>query len=100
MKNYNYIRESSPTHRIKTLIFSIVALAIFLFLAIFFYKFWYGFLQTTPFLYKIITSIRYNITNTTPIGLFYGHLIGGIFFVPSADELIFYYGLMNGNSLL
>ena len=85
--------------KIKTLIFSVVMLTLFLFLAIFFYKFWYSLIQTTPTLNKTLIYLTYNLANTTPIGLFYGHFIGGIFFVPSADELIFYYSLLNGNSI-
>lgn len=100
MEHYNYIQENNPMHRIKALVFSIAGLILVLFLAIFFYKFWYHFIQTTPFLNRIITYLTYNIANTTPMGLFYGHFIGGIFVVPSADELIFYYGLLNGNPLL
>jgi membrane protein DedA with SNARE-associated domain len=39
-----------------------------------------------------------NIKNLTLWGLFLAHLIGGIFFVPSPDEIIFYYGLIKGNN--
>ena len=97
MKNYYYIREHNPIHKRRALAFSIIGLVLFLFLVIVFYKFWYNLIQTIPILHRIITSLKYNILNVTPIGLFYEHFIGGIFFVPSADELIFYYGLIHGN---
>ena len=80
--------------------FSIIVLILLVFLAIFFYKFWYSFIQTTPILYKTLTYLRYNFVSVTPMGLFYEHFIGGIFFVPSADELVFYYGLLNGNPII
>ncbi|MDO8467485.1 MAG: VTT domain-containing protein [Nanoarchaeota archaeon] len=48
-------------------------------------------------MYNVIIAVKGDVINTTPIGLFYLHFIGGIFFVPSADELIFYYGLIEGN---
>ena len=100
MKYHNYIRENSPTSKRRALLFSILAIILFLFLAVFFYKFWYNLIQTNPILHKTIIYLTYNFANTTPIGIFYSLLIGGIFFVPSADELIFYYGLLNGNPLL
>ena len=100
MKHYHYIQENNPIHKRMALAFSIIVLILFLFLAIFFYKFWYNLIQTTPILHKIITYLRYNFVNVTPIGLFYEHFIGGMFFVPSADELVVYYGLLNGNPLL
>src|SRR3989344_3666534 len=97
MNKYNYIKEHSPIHKIRALVFFIIGILISLFLIIFFYNFWYNFIKTTPLLYNFLISLKYNLINTTPIGLFYAHLIGSIFFVPSADELIFYYGLLNGN---
>jgi len=97
MKNYNYIQENNRLSKIRSVVIFIISCLVFLFLAILFYKFWSSVIQTIPILNKIMISLRYNLTNTTPIGLFYGHFVGGIFFVPSADELIFYYGLLQGN---
>ncbi|HLC31799.1 MAG TPA: VTT domain-containing protein [Candidatus Nanoarchaeia archaeon] len=57
----------------------------------------YIIIQKVPILGILINAIKKDLVNTTPIGLFYGHFIGGIFFVPSADELIFYYGLSKGS---
>ncbi len=100
MGKYRYIQEISPVHKIRVLVWSIISLALILFLAIFFYQFWYSLIKTTPFLYQLLSYFRYNLVNTTPMGLFYGHIIGGLFFMPSADELVFYYGLMKGNLIL
>jgi len=100
MKDYYFIQENSPTDKIKAPVFSIIVLGLFLFLAIFFYNFWYNLIQATPILLKIITYLKYNFLNVTPLGLLYAHFIGGIFFMPSADELVFYYGLLNNNPLL
>lgn len=100
MKHYHYIQENDPVQKRRALAFSIIALVLFLFLAIFFYNFWYSLIQTTPLLHGIITYLKYNFVNVTPTGLFYEHFMGGIFFVPSADELVFYYGLLNGNPIL
>ncbi|MDO8459674.1 MAG: VTT domain-containing protein [Nanoarchaeota archaeon] len=100
MKQYYSIQENNPLSKIKALVYSIIALILFLFLAVFFYKFWYNLIQSTPILQKIIIYLSYNFVNTTPIGLFYEHFIGGIFLVPSADELVFYYALLNGNPVI
>lgn len=99
MKHHQYIQENDPRHKRKVLGYSIMILILFLFLAIFFYNFWYNLIQTTPFLYETITYIKYNFMSVTPMGLFYEHFLGGIFFVPSGDELLFYYGLLNENPL-
>ncbi len=100
MKHYNYIQENSPTHKRRALVFSLAGIILFLFFSIFFYEFWYNLIQTTPILNNLIIYLKYNFANVTPIGLLYEHFMGGIFFVPSADELVFYYGLLNGNPLL
>lgn len=100
MKHYHYIGETSPVNRIKALIFFLILLVLFAFFTIFFYTFWKNLIQTTPVLNGFLIYLKYNLANTTPIGLFYGHFIGGLFFMPSADELVFYYGLVNGNPIL
>ena len=100
MEEYEYIREISPVHRIKVLVSCLFGFGILLFLGLYFYGFWYKFFRTAPVLSNLISYLGYNIANTTPLGLFYGHFIGSIFFMPSLDELVFYYGLMNGNPLL
>lgn len=100
MRNYTYISEDSSFHKAKAVFYFLFGCVLFLVAAFLFYWFWDEISQTIPLIGKVFVSLNYNLTNTTPLGLFYGHFLGGLFFVPSADELIFYYGLLNGNSLL
>src|SRR3989344_3172189 len=86
MKNYSFIQENSHLSKIWTLIISI-----------FFSAFFYSLLNSLPYVSALIDFLTENISNATVWGLFFAHLIGGIFFVPSPDEIIFYYGLVKGN---
>ncbi|MCR4285224.1 MAG: VTT domain-containing protein [archaeon] len=97
--DHYYIQENDPSHKRKVLAISIIILLALLFLVIFFYNSLYNLIQTTPFLREMMDYIHYNFMNVTPMGLLYEHFIGGIFFMPSADESIFYYGLVNGNPI-
>ena len=96
---YHFIHEN-PRERSKTIaIRFIVALLVLLF-GSFFYAVFSGISESTSFAEGALASVNGILADTTPIGLFYAHFIGGIFFVPSADELIFYYGLLKGNPLI
>lgn len=100
MRQYHYIQENNRLNKLRAVIIFFSSLVFLLILSFLTYRFWFNIIQTLPILNEIFTSLKYNLTSTTPLGLFYGHFIGGIFVVPSADELIFYYGLLNGNPLL
>lgn len=100
MKHYDYVEEISPARKIKVFVWSIISFMVLLFLIIFFFQFWYSLIKKTPILYGLIKYLEYNLINTTPIGLFYSHVIGGLFFMPSADEFVFYYGLLSGNLIV
>ncbi|MEK6909232.1 MAG: VTT domain-containing protein [Nanoarchaeota archaeon] len=98
MTDYNFIQENSHTHKIWTLISSIIILLIILIISIFFSTFFYQLLYSLPYFENLVLFLTDNIKNVTLWGLFLAHLIGGIFFVPSPDEIIFYYGLLKGNN--
>ena len=93
MGEHKFIRENSHLQKIWTLASLISILLIILVISLFFSTLFYSLLLKTPFASKIITSVTNSISNTTVKGLFYTNLVGGIFFVPSPDELIFYYAL-------
>jgi len=97
MRDYYFIEENHHGQKIKTLIVSVSAILIIILFGLFFSAFWYDLITNIPHAEKITNTIKENIINTTPSGLFYAHFIGGIFFVPSPDEVIFYYGLTKGN---
>ncbi len=96
-QKFYFIAENSSKEKIKTaIVFSAILVLIIVFI-LFFSVIQYLVLQNLPFIGAAANSIKKDLINTSPIGLFYSHFIGGIFFVPSADEAIFYYGLLTGN---
>ena len=99
MKKYYFIHENSHIPKIKTFAFLLVALLVLLFTALFFSRITFIIYETIPFSHSIIQGIKQDVIHITPAGLFYAHFIGGIFFVPSPDEAIFYFGLLQGNPL-
>ena len=97
MKNYDFIQENSHLSKIWTLISSIFVLLVILVASFFFSAFFYDLLYSLPYINNLMVFLIDNISNATVWGLFFAHLIGGIFFIPSPDEIIFYYGLVKGN---
>ena len=89
MKNYSFIQENSHLSKIWTLISSVFILILILIISIFFSAFFYSLLNSLPYVSALIDFLTENISNATVWGLFFAHLIGGIFFVPSPDEIIF-----------
>ncbi len=101
MKNNSiFIEENSHSKKMNILVFIACLLFLFFILISGLLFVWSRNPENISF-WSLITDNTFNyIQNTTPYGLFLSHFIGGIFFVPSADELIFIYGLINGNSVL
>ncbi len=100
MTDYAFIQENSHLSKIWTAIFSVFALASILVISIFFSTFFYPLLYSIPYFESLMQFLIENMKNLTLFGLFTAHLIGGIFFIPSPDEIIFYYGLIKGNPYL
>lgn len=100
MGDYEFIQENSSWAKMWVLITSLLVLFIILILGIFFSTFFYDILNSIPFVNSWVSFITLNIKSFTLLGLFLANLLGGIFFVPSPDEVIFYYGLVKGNSYL
>jgi len=98
MKDYTFIQENPNFGKILTLILSVFLLSVILVLSIVFSTFFYNLLYSVPYLSGGFGLVAQSIKNATLFGLFYAHLIGGIFFIPSPDEIIFYYGLLKGNN--
>jgi membrane protein YqaA with SNARE-associated domain len=97
---YEFIRENSHWHKVVSLITLITIILIILLISIFFWAVFYSVIIAIPFTAQILASIKNNIANSTIIGLFWANLLGGIFIVPSPDEVIFYYALVKGNSYI
>lgn len=98
MGDYEFIQENSSWAKMWVLITSLLVLFIILILGVFFSTFFYDILNSIPFVNSWVSFITHNIKSFTLLGLFLANLLGGIFFVPSPDEIIFYYGLVKGNS--
>lgn len=98
MGDYEFIQENSHWTKMWVLIASLLILFIILIVGIFFSTFFYDILYSIPYINGSVDFLTLNIKNLTLFGLFLAHLIGGIFFVPSPDEIIFYYGLIKGNN--
>ena len=100
MGDYEFIQENSSWAKLWTLITSLLILFLILIIGVFFSTFFYDILYSIPYVDGWIGFFTLNIKNLTIFGLFLAHLIGGLFFIPSPDEIIFYYGLIKGNNYL
>ena len=100
MKDLNFIQENSHLSKIWTLISSIFVLLLILVGSIFFSTFFLSVLYSIPYLHILINLLIENVSKATILGLFYSHLVGGLFFIPSLDEVLFYYGLSKGHQYL
>lgn len=99
MQDIRFIEEVSNSRKVKSLIVTLFILVILLFIGMI-GSIYFSSLQKIPVFDSIYTNIGDSIENANLIGMFYANLVGGIFFIPSPDELIFYYGLTKGNPVL
>jgi len=91
MAEYAFVQENSNWAKIWILITSILTLILI-------YSF--DFLYSIPLVSGWVGFLTLNVRNFTILGMFLSNLIGGLFFIPTPDELIFYYGLLKGNYYL
>lgn len=99
MTHYTFLYQTSNYHKLKSFFLVILVTAFIAVIALLFSTVWYGWLQRLPYVEFVASSIRQDILNLNLFGLFYAHFIGGLFFIPSPDEAIFYYGLVKGNQV-
>ena len=100
MGEHHFIQENSHRHKIKALIVSASSIILMIALIVLFSCYWYYITKTFPFIQITITSMQRSIIDTTSLGLFYAHFIGGVFFLPSPQEAIFYYGLVRSKAVV
>ena len=86
--------------KIWTLISFVIFILGILIISFFFSAFFLRVLYSIPYASRLVGILSESISSATVGGLFFAHLIGGLFFVPSPDEIIFYYGLLKGNFYL
>ena len=97
MKDFQFIEYAPHRQKVKSFLWISASIIILIALGFLFTIFWYKVIQYLPGLSLITNHIKKAVTDVSLTGLFYGHLIGGLFFIPSPDELIFYYALLKGN---
>lgn len=97
---YAFVYEASNHYKIKVAIGLLLFLALFLGLTIIIYTVATSYSSEHSFLASFVLTIQNEIINLTPIGLFYSSFLGGIFIVPSAEEIVFYLALMKGNPII
>ena len=100
MGEHHFIHQNSHGHKIKALIVSASSIILMIAIILLVSYYWYYITKTFPFIQITMTSVQRSIIDTTSLGMFYAHFIGGIFFVPSPEEAIFYYGLVKSQTVI
>lgn len=100
MSKYAFIQENSHTPKIKALLISGSILIILVFLALFLVMKWNFVIGRFPLVEHVTSGIENRIVNFTPSGLFYTNFIGGLFFIPTPDEILFYYWIGKGSPVV
>lgn len=99
MDNFKFIKENNHREKIIHMIAGIFFMTCLLVSTVVVAVHWEYLTETVPIISKISILAQNQVDNTTPLGLFYAHLIGSLFFIPSPDELIYYYGLVKIKSV-
>lgn len=97
MQDLRFIEYAPHRKKLMSFIWLILFIGVLTSIGILFSVFWYNVVQYLPGLSFVVVHIKKAIVDVSLIGLFYAHLAGGLFFIPSPDEVIFYYGLVKGN---
>ena len=97
---YQFIQENSHREKVKSIIIVILITLFVITIGAFFTFTEYTLLKETPFLDYLTNVVKTDIRELTPMGLFYYNFLGGLFFVPSIEEFIFYFALVRGNPIV
>lgn len=98
MPNLEFVIETSRAEKIRALLTVWTIIILLVAISALFTFYWQPIVSFLPFISIFAHAITNDITQVTLTGVFYAHFIGGIFFIPSPDEIIFYYALVKGNS--
>ncbi len=98
MQDKRFVTELPHAHKIKAILFISISITVFALLGLVFSLNSFFLLEKLPWAGLVFNHIKENIATFTWSGVFYAHFIGGLFFVPSLDEVVFYYALVK-NSL-
>lgn len=100
MGDYYFVYETSNAKKIKVFLISFFVLILLASFAIVFQIKFYSVFKDSFIVRGIDNLIQGQITQLTPVGLFFAGFIGGSFLVPSPLEILFYLSLTKGNGIL
>ncbi len=100
MGEYYFVHETSNVKKIKIFLISLFVLIILASFAVTFQLKFYPIFKESFLVKSIESLLKEEITQLTPIGLFYAGILGGSFIIPSPLEIIFYLSLTKGNNVL
>jgi len=100
MRNKLFVGEYYNSQRFKSIATFFAIFICFVFVSLLFSNFLINLVENNSTISAIYNGLKEDIMKHTLRGLFLAHLIGGLFFVPSPDELLYYYALSKGNTLI
>lgn len=100
MSDLTFVRETSNMHKVRSLIITSSIIIFLVAMAILLSTIWAGVFHKLPGIELLPSLSLSEFKQMTPGLLFYAEFAGGIFFVPTPDELFFYYALVRGNSVI
>ena len=99
MKDTKFIEEFSSKQKIKSVVGTISVMLVIVVLGVLFSTIWLTTLTSIPWVQTIIDFVKQDVIKLTLSGLFFMHFIGGLFFIPSPEEIFFYAALLKGNNI-
>lgn len=100
MQELTFIHEKSNYDKVKTLVATLGIVAIFVAIAILFATTWYRLIQDVPWLHAIYEALKGEFSSASPAALFIIEFFASLFFIPSPDELIYYYAVIKKHSVV
>ncbi|MDO8508659.1 MAG: VTT domain-containing protein [Nanoarchaeota archaeon] len=100
MGDYYFVYETSNIKKIKVFAITLSVLIVVAFFAVTFQAKLYLAFQDSFIVNSIENLIEEEITELTPMGLFYAGVLGGSFIIPSPLEILFYLALSRGSDVL
>lgn len=100
MGEYYFVYETSNARKIRVFLISLFILILLASFALIFQIKFYSSFKDSFIIRGMEDLIQGQITQLTPIGLFFAGFLGGSFIIPSPLEILFYLALTKGNNIL
>lgn len=100
MEDNKFVLETSNWEKLKSFFVVLGISCFFVVLGVLLAKYWNQGLSNIGFLNVIVSAINNSISNFTIWGVFYASFLGGLFFVPTPDEVLFYYAITKNSLIL